>query len=133
MSSCEGDIHQTLRLMVLHFLSDKPDIFLYVVGAFEENNSLQFMSCVFASTTIARNSIGVKLHPQVKVKGNGITQSFSLHAEERVTLYRIYGRYPLGSYTGRIISDTPSKSRLIVNEWPSVEVVLDKEKGWAHF
>ncbi|UCB47331.1 MAG: hypothetical protein JSV25_07965 [Spirochaetota bacterium] len=133
MSSCEGDIHQTLSMMVLHYLSGKPVMFLDVVGACEENNSLQFMSCGFAPTLIAKNSKDVKLYPQIEMKGNGITQSYSLHPGARVTLYRIDGRYPRGSYSGHIISGISSESRPIVKEWPSVEVVLDKEKGWAHF
>lgn len=134
MAACEGDIHQTIGMMILHYLSGKPVMFLDVVGACEENNSIQFISCGFAPTSIPKNSKDVKLYPQIKnSKGGGVTQAYTLQSGERVTIFRIDETYPRGNYFGHIISGTSSKSDKVLEEWPAAEVVLEGEGAWDHF
>ncbi len=134
MAACEGDIHQTISMMILHYLSDKPVMFLDIVGACEQNNSLQFISCGFAPTTIPNDSKDVKLYPQMQdAKGGGITQAYTLQSGEKVTIFRIDETYPRGHYSGHIISGTSSKSEKIWKEWPAAEVVLKGDKAWDHF
>ena len=50
-----------------------------------------------------------------------------------MTIYRIDGSYPRGSYSGNIITGTTSKTRKAVEEWPAAEIILDKKDGWDHF
>jgi L-fucose isomerase-like protein len=133
MCACEGDIHQTLSMMVLHYLSGRPVMFLDVVGATGENNALQFISCGFTPVSIARNAKDVKLYPQIDMKGRGVTQSYALPEGERVTLYRIDGRYPRGDYSGHVISGVSSECANIIEQWPAAEVVLESENSWEHF
>ena len=134
MAACEGDIHQTLSMMILNYLSDKPVMFLDVVGACKDNNSIQFISCGFAPTTIPKDSKDVRLYPQMQnAKGGGITQGYTLQSGEKVTIYRIDETYPRGNYSGHIISGTSSKSEKVWEEWPAAEVILNGSGAWEHF
>ncbi len=134
MAACEGDIHQTISMMILHYLSGKPVMFLDIVGACEENNSIQLISCGFAPTSIPKNSKDVKLYPQIKSsKGGGVTQAYTLQSGEKVTIFRIDETYPRGNYSGHIISGVSSKSNKVLEEWPAAEVVLKGAGAWDHF
>jgi len=131
--ACEGDIHQTISMLILYYFSGKPTMFLDLVGVCRENNSLQFVSCGFTPMSIAKNPDDLRLCPQINMKGKGITQSYSLQPGEKVTIFRIDGSYPRGFYSGHIISGKSSKSNKIIKEWPSAEIVLDGENEWWNF
>jgi L-fucose isomerase-like protein len=133
MTACEGDIHQTISMMILHYLSEKSVMFLDIIGACEENNSLQFQSCGYAPISLATSLSDVKLYNQISMKGKGITQSFILEPGKEVTIYRIDGSYPRGNYSGHIIKGFTSASTHAIKEWPATEIVLDNVNGWEHF
>ena len=133
MTACEGDIHQTITMMILHYLTGKSIMFLDIIGACEENNSLQFQSCGYAPISLAKNCEDVKLYPQIDMKGKGVTQSYVLEPGEEVTIYRIDGSYPRGLYSGHIISGYTSKSARAIEQWPATEIILKKPNGWEHF
>jgi len=130
---CEGDIHQTVSMMVLHYLSGKSVMFLDVVGACDDNNSLQFISCGFSPINVIDNLKDVRLCPQISAKGKGITQALTLPPGDKVTIFRIDGRYPRGNFSGHIIAGKTSKTRRIIEEWPSTEVLLNKGNDWWNF
>lgn len=133
MTACEGDIHQSISMMILNYLTGKSVMFLDLIGACEENNSLQFQSCGFAPMSLAKNFKEVKLFPQITMKGKGITESYILEPEKDVTIYRIDGSYPRGLYTGHITYGKTSECSHAIKQWPATEVVLNNPNGWEHF
>lgn len=133
MTACEGDIHQTFTMMILNYLTGKSVMFLDIIGACEENNSLQFQSCGYAPMSLAKSFKDVKLYPQIGMKGKGVTQSYILEPRKEVTIYRIDGSYPRGLYSGHIISGSTSKCANAIKQWPATEIILKKPNGWEHF
>jgi L-fucose isomerase-like protein len=132
MVACEGDIHQNISMMLLNYLSGNSVMFLDIIGACKENNSLQFQSCGYAPMSLAKD-LEVKLFPQITMKGKGITQSYVLEPEKEVTIYRVDGSYPRGQYSGHIINGTTSVCSNAIEQWPACEIVLKNEGGWEHF
>ena len=104
-----------------------------IIGACGENNSLQFQSCGYAPMSLANRIEDIKLYPQIPMKGKGITQSFVLDPDNKVTIYRIDGSYPRGLYSGHIITGTTTETAKAIEEWPATEIVLDMHNGWEHF
>jgi L-fucose isomerase-like protein len=131
MCGCEGDVHVTLSMMLLHYLSGKPVLFLDVVGADKKSNSLQFVSCGFAPMRPTDDTVG-QMNMQVPPR-KGVSQGYAFPAGKDLTLCRLDGDYPRGEYVLHIALGRSTETVKPQPEWPALEMSLEGAGAYRHF
>jgi len=120
VTACEGDVHLTVTMMILHHLTGKP-VYYGDTLDIRGNDKLYLSSCGFAPLTLASDpsTMGIGKH---KLAFTGLRSGITLRPG-RVTVARLGVRK--GTYLMHISTGDAVKTELRTGYFPATELALD--------
>lgn len=119
--SCEGDVHLTVTMMILYYLTGKPVYYGDVLDV--KDKKLMLSSCGFAPLSLASNPKHMGLR-MFSLPGHSIGLRSSIVLKPgRVTVARLEGRK--GTYRMHIATGEAAETDLREGVFPNTEIFLD--------